>query len=290
MEVKTIDTIPLSSPLSCNIDDIAIFNDMAVLRNIVLPAKIEFILSILCEQGRLAISYDNKHHELSKNTLMVLRQGHVINSYELSSDFKGHVIMVSTKHFDEAVPAVSKFMPFIVHFMSNPVIKLSDQELTNQIELRNLLVAKQSGNQPYRENVVRSVLEALFFETLGVYSMHSLNKQTHKTITRKDSILFDFVQLVESNFRSERSVAYYARQLCISPKHLSTMIKESSGRTAGDWIDSYVIMEAKSLLKTTGMTIQEISQALHFPNQSFFGKYFKHLTGFSPRRYRASVV
>ncbi len=63
-------------------------------------------------------------------------------------------------------------------------------------------------------------------------------------------------------------------------------MKEISGRTAGDWIENYVIMEAKVLLKTTDMTIQEIAVYLNFANQSFFGKYFKHHTGSSPSNYR----
>lgn len=222
---------------------------------------------------------------------MVMRQGHVINSYELSPDFKGHVIVVSTKQLDQTVPTATKFMPYLVYYMGNPVIKLSEQEMMNQIELRNLLLAKSSSqtDHAYRKNVVRSVLEALFFETLGVYSVHSMNIQTSQTLRRKDSLLYDFVQLVEAEFRNERSVAYYAKKLFISPKHLSATVKEASGRTASDWIDSYVIMEAKTLLRNTGMTIQEISQTLNFANQSFFGKYFKHITGLSPRMYRATL-
>ncbi|WP_289713405.1 helix-turn-helix domain-containing protein, partial [uncultured Muribaculum sp.] len=285
MVLKTIDSIPRSSALAVGIDNIAIFNDMSMIRGLELPAKIDFILSIMCEAGRLLISYDNRSHELTKNSLMVMRQGHVINSYELSPDFKGHVIVVSTKHLDKTVPTMTKFMPYMIHFMGNPVIKLTEEEMTNQIELRNLLKAKSQpqSDHAYRVNVVRSVLEALFFETLGVYSTHSMDLRSMQTIRRKDSLLYDFIQLVESEFRRERSVAYYANRLCVSPKHLSSMVKEASGRTAGDWIDSYVIMEAKALLKNTGMTVQEISQALNFANQSFFGKYFKHLTGISPR-------
>ena len=265
---------------------------MSMIRGLELPAKIDFILSIMCEAGRLLISYDNRSHELTKNSLMVMRQGHVINSYELSPDFKGHVIVVSTKHLDKTVPTMTKFMPYMIHFMGNPVIKLTEEEMTNQIELRNLLKAKSQpqSDHAYRVNVVRSVLEALFFETLGVYSAHSMDLRSMQTIRRKDSLLYDFIQLVESEFRRERSVAYYANRLCVSPKHLSSMVKEASGRTAGDWIDSYVIMEAKALLKNTGMTVQEISQALNFANQSFFGKYFKHLTGISPRMYRSTLL
>ena len=292
MVLKTIDSIPRSSALAVGIDNIAIFNDMSMIRGLELPAKIDFILSIMCEAGRLLISYDNRSHELTKNSLMDMRQGHVINSYELSPDFKGHVIVVSTKHLDKTVPTMTKFMPYMIHFMGYPVIKLTEEEMTNQIELRNLLKAKSQpqSDHAYRVNVVRSVLEALFFETLGVYSAHSMDLRSMQTIRRKDSLLYDFIQLVESEFRRERSVAYYANRLCVSPKHLSSMVKEASGRTAGDWIDSYVIMEAKALLKNTGMTVQEISQALNFANQSFFGKYFKHLTGISPRMYRSTLL
>ena len=82
---------------------------------------------------------------------------------------------------------------------------------------------------------------------------------------------------------------FYAEKLFVTPKHLSAVLKEISGKTAGEWIDHRVILEAKLLLRTTGMNIQEISVALNFSNQSFFGKYFKHLTGLSPREYRNRI-
>ncbi|MDE6390585.1 MAG: helix-turn-helix domain-containing protein, partial [Duncaniella sp.] len=82
---------------------------------------------------------------------------------------------------------------------------------------------------------------------------------------------------------------YYAARLFVTPKHLSAVLKEMSGQTAGEWIDKRVILEAKLMLRSTGMNIQEISTALNFSNQSFFGKYFKHLTGISPRDYRTNL-
>lgn len=95
-----------------------------------------------------------------------------------------------------------------------------------------------------------------------------------------------FIIAVSESFRERREVSWYAERLCITPKHLSAVCKETSGRTAGEWIESYVTMEAKVLLKSTDMTIQEIAAKLNFANQSFFGKYFKHQTGLSPTAYR----
>ena len=91
---------------------------------------------------------------------------------------------------------------------------------------------------------------------------------------------------VSTNFVKERSVIFYADQLFLTPKHLSRVIKEVSGRSAGEWIDEQVILEAKARLKTSSLTVQEISDQLGFPNQSFFGKYFKRHVGMSPSDYR----
>ena len=83
-------------------------------------------------------------------------------------------------------------------------------------------------------------------------------------------------------------MSFYARQLNITPKYLSSVVKEVSGKTAAKWIDESVILEAKSLLKYSGMSIQEIAYCLNFPNQSFFGKYFRSHTGMTPSAYRMS--
>ena len=121
-----------------------------------------------------------------------------------------------------------------------------------------------------------------------------MNKQHSSMIDnklrRKEDVFYRFLLLVEANFQMERSVNFYADSLNITPKHLSAVAKETSGHTAGEWIDSYVVMEAKMLLNNSELSIQEISTRLNFANQSFFGKYFKHHTGMSPRAYRSSMI
>ena len=83
-------------------------------------------------------------------------------------------------------------------------------------------------------------------------------------------------------------MGFYADKLYISPKYLSLIIKESTGRSAAEWIDEYVILEAKNLLRFSGKNIQQIAYELNFTNQSSFGKYFKHLTGMSPSEFQRS--
>ena len=104
--------------------------------------------------------------------------------------------------------------------------------------------------------------------------------------TRGEAIFTQFLQLVELNFRHERRVSWYAKQLCISPKYLSEIIKQVSRRTPNDWIDNFVTLEIRVLLRNSTKSIKEIAQELNFPNQSFFGKFFKEHVGLSPSQYR----
>ena len=90
------------------------------------------------------------------------------------------------------------------------------------------------------------------------------------------------------HFEKERSVSFYANQLNITPKYLSEAVKEIMGKTAGELIDEAVIMQAKVLLKTPDLNIGQVATVLNFPDQSFFGKFFKKHVGLSPNQYRVA--
>jgi AraC-like DNA-binding protein len=88
--------------------------------------------------------------------------------------------------------------------------------------------------------------------------------------------------------RTERRVSWYAEQIGITPKYLSEMVKQVSKRTPNEWIDNYVMLEIRVLLKNTTKSIKEIADAVNFPNQSFLGKFFKEHMGMSPSEFRKS--
>ncbi len=92
---------------------------------------------------------------------------------------------------------------------------------------------------------------------------------------------------VSQNYHRRRKVIDYALKMNITPGYLSSVVKNVTGKSAAEWIEEYVLMEAKALLASTDMTIQQICYQLNFPTQSFFGKYFKTHTGVSPKAYRS---
>ena len=107
-------------------------------------------------------------------------------------------------------------------------------------------------------------------------------------MTRSDEIQKKFLSLVMKHYISNRQTAFYASHLSISPQHLCMIVKQKTGRSVSDIIADMVIMDAKSQLKSTDLTIQEIAYSLNFPNVSFFGKYFKRYVGISPQKFRNS--
>ena len=141
----------------------------------------------------------------------------------------------------------------------------------------------RSDKERYRHEIIRTIFTAVF------YIITELNQRDQPEPRRQgrcEVIFEEFMELLQQYNKMERNVGFYARKLRITPKYLSSVVKDVSGKTAAQWIDESVILEAKTPLKYSGLSIQEIAYHLNFSTQSFFGKYFKQHTGTSPSRYK----
>jgi AraC family transcriptional activator of pobA len=165
------------------------------------------------------------------------------------------------------------------------VIYLEHENAKALLELYELIQRKlQMENNPYRTEISRSALIMLLYEVAGNYDrQHVINR---KKQTRKQELNLLFQNLVFNHYKEHRTVQYYADALFVSPKHLTETVKEVTGKTAGEWIDDAVVLEAKVLLRNHEISVAEVAGQVNFPEQSSFGKYFKKHTGLSPSEYR----
>ena len=133
-----------------------------------------------------------------------------------------------------------------------------------------------------------SVIGALLED--GKLALHTVEERCIKYLylPHDKQIFIRFMELLSKYFTQERHVEFYASKMCITPKYLSTTVKQVSGKTPTAWITNRTIEEIKHRLLHTQDTIKEIAYSLHFPNLSFFGKFFKKETGMSPKQYRAN--
>lgn len=159
------------------------------------------------------------------------------------------------------------------------------RQLQTMMSMTGELISLDKTNVHYGE-LIRSAFKTFIYR--AIYVMNEQYKNCPKEVVQaQENNHFDrFMRLLEDNYKKEHSIKFYSNRMNLSPKYLSLMIKMVSGKLATEWIDEYVILEAKNLIKYSSMSIQEISYSLNFPNQSFFGKYFKRHTGLSPKAYR----
>lgn len=265
---------------------LTVISSVEMLKNFKFPLKTESVISVVGVQGELTIDIDLSARVIRANEMMVIGPGHIVTGYKATDDFSGFSISATRKVVERALPYLSQVVVCFMSFRDNPVISISPEETATQVMFHDLLRHKlRDRNDSCSEMVVKRLGEAILYETLGLYAAH-LGKYTWSGHKRGEELFYRFITLVEQCHRSERSIGFYSDKMCVTSKHLSSVIKEVSGRTAGEWIDSYVILTAKMILSDSDKSIQEISRDLNFPNQSFFGKYFKHHTGKSPRDYR----
>lgn len=96
--------------------------------------------------------------------------------------------------------------------------------------------------------------------------------------------------LIKHYFREHRDVDFYAKKMHLSANYIYKVVKKTTGRTVTEWIEQMTITEAKTLLRDSSLSVQEIGEQLNFPSLSFFGKYFKRVAGVSPNEYRKSIM
>ncbi len=155
----------------------------------------------------------------------------------------------------------------------------------------SLTMLQQRYNTPhaYQNEILKSLIDILLYKIASIYDQHLLASHTQPVQTRSQLLASEFKKLVHSHFLAERSLTFYAQRLFITSKHLTETVKEVTGKTAGQWIADAVILEAKVLLQNPSLTIAQIADALHFADQSTFGKFFKKSTELSPMAYKQSL-
>lgn len=249
------------------------------------PRRINFILLALCTRGEARYTVDMQEQTVRQNDVIIISERHVIDNYETSPDIAGICISLSVKFFYETISNVSDISALFLFSKNHPVVSLSQQEADTFKSYFYMLKDKIADRENhYRRELARTLVLAMFYDMSNV--IYRVQQRYDKRQTRADVIFTRFIHMVEENFRQERRVGWYAEQMCITPKYLSETVKSVSKRTPNEWIDRYVTLEMRLMLRNSTKSIKEIAIDLNFPNQSFLGKYFKEHVGVSPSEYR----
>ena len=247
---------------------------------------------ILCIDGTENGTVNLKEMSINKGSLLMTFPNNVLKIEAGYPTATVRGIMLSQDFMRMLQVDVKNSLPLFMRLAYNPLVNLT-QEQQEDIERYFDLLENISNNSDlaHRDEIVRGLLMSMFYRISDTYEQRPqvLDEKERSVRNRREEYFAKFITLLSENFKHERTVGFYAEQMCVTPKYLSLLIKDFSGKSAAEWIDSYVITEAKTLLRYSTMSIQEVAYELNFSSQSFFGKYFKHLTGMSPSEYKLSA-
>lgn len=198
-----------------------------------------------------------------------------------------------SKQFMDGVPVdFNKVFQGRLHALDNPCIVLNDEQLPLAEAFFNTTKLVLASSLQDKRDILSGLLSAVSYMMADMWAQQvsDTKEQAGGSDVRVSRVFEQFLALVSENYTTERGMQFYADRLSLTPKYLSKLIKQASGRSGPDWIDAHVVLEAKNLLRYSGLSLKEIAYALHFPNTSVFHKYFKSHTGMTPSEYRRGDI
>ena len=247
------------------------------------PFRIDMTMAIIYERGSADLKINMRDYHIEAPAVLLVLNDQIYQSAGHSEDLRSKVILMSRSFSDSLFANSSEILPLKSSIMKNPVMKIENEENVFGQFFQLLQNIAASPRQEFKIESARHLTLSMFY---GYSHMKHEVNEVKSANSRQEEIFTKFTELLERHHKKEREIAFYADKMCMTSKHLSQVIKDYTGKTALGIIEEYVISEAKSMLLSTTMSIQQISDELKFPSQSVFGKYFKRVAGISPSEYR----
>jgi len=295
-EIRQFNLAKLKELINDNDDLVAnnyISRNLAVARNVQLslilnqfsstPTMLPEMRILLVKQGWSHVTLNMIEHRIEAGDLVYLGANGTIQYHDASSDVQAIGISMSDELFQLAIgnriPEAfdGHLRDFHLHL---------DRETAGYYDNLHLMLKHYTMIEGHSSQVTLHLISALLWYVNHVWSQH---EQFHrKSQSREQQLFTDFMQLVSRYAPEQHAIDFYASRLCITPRYLSTIIKQVSGKSAKQWIDEALATRIKIELKHTRKPIALICDELNFPNPSFLSKFFKRMTGQTPTQFQDS--
>lgn len=243
---------------------------------------------VLCKDGEVDITYNQKHYVLKKNSLIVGIPDIVvqINSQSL---IDANAMFFKKEFLDGLnINVDNSLIRIVLYILNNPILELTSSELSDLQHTLSELESFANTNEEdiFTKEIIASGIRAFVYKVCRIISSRIERSEYARVNNRKYEYFKRFFALLATEYKQHRNVNWYAEQMHLSTKYFTSLIRQVSGRTTVDWINDRVIYEAKNLLLYSEMSITEIAYQLNFPSTSFFSKYFKNIVGINPSEFR----
>lgn len=241
----------------------------------------------VCTDGVASITVNGRKRIASRNNVMLITDESVVDNINFSPDFDGIGFFLSYKMLQEILKDIQNMSGLFLLTHNYSIFEITPDELeTLRLYLGQMRKRIATPHRRYSLEVVRLLILTMIAEMREALERIVQGREPEDRQSRAERIFVQYIQLVEKHYKEQRQVQWYAAQMELSPKYLCEAISAVSRRSPNEWIDKFVTTEIRNRLRYTNKRISEIAAEMHFPTQSFFGKYFKDNVGVSPSDYR----
>lgn len=257
------------------------------------PCRFHGYMAFFCIQGEFEVEINLKKFTIRKDSMFIYTPGNIVRVTNIDPREKESVHFVVVAISEDLMSSTrfdfSKLYNESLRLLESPCIVINENERELCRKYFDLIQEVSKMRMPNMRESVAALISSIFYLMGAMWTdrLTAAKKNGGEEVsTRSKIVLEDFLLLVRDYHTKERSLSFYADKLYLTPKYLSKLIKSVSGKSAHEWIDSFVILEAKNLLKYSDMSIKSIVYELNFPNQTTFYRFFKTKTGMTPSEYR----
>ena len=251
------------------------------------PIKCNNFITVHIMKGWVRLVVNLHEVEIHEGQTLVMMPRCIFEGRSVSEDLKFFGVLIEEEYMDSMRKGLGLHIDLSKRYYNFSIQDNTEAVQKNQKVMYDMINRELTGDDyNYKKEVIQRYCEIWVLKNLSLSEGATSERELTKTLNRREQIFRDFLTLLERNYTQERSISFYANQMCLTPKYLSTIVKEVSGKNGMQWIDDYVALEAKALLREGGMSVKQVSDQLHFPSQSMFGRFFKKMTGYSPKKYK----
>lgn len=257
------------------------------------PCRFHGYMAFFCIKGEFEVEINLKKFTIRKDSMFIYTPGNIVRVINIDPREKESVHFVVVAISEDLMSSTrfdfSKLYNESLRLLESPCVVINENERGLYRKYFDLIQEVSKMRMPNMRESVTALISSIFYLMGAMWTDRLTAAKKNggdEMSTRSKIVLEDFLLLVRDYHTKERSLSFYADKLYLTPKYLSKLIKSVSGKSAHEWIDSFVILEAKNLLKYSDMSIKSIVYDLNFPNQTTFYRFFKTKTGMTPSEYR----
>jgi len=267
--------------------DLVIINDISEIPHFA-DLKTEMNILLFCRKGKIQFMVNGKQIIAHERQLVLTQSGAVVNDFMLSPDFQCSVVCMTDRLVKGLLHNYINIWNQALYVNHMNILQIPsdapDEKETQKVqELLTYYITRP--RRYFREEIIASMVRCMLLDICAIIQ-EQMPQQNPLAHTQGEQLFNRFLQLLSDSVVKRNTVEYYARQLYVSPKYLSSVCRQSSGKTALYWINEYTLNDISYYLRNSNLTIKEVAVKLGFPNLSFFGKYVRQHFGVSPREYR----